>query len=347
MKRLKFEKLKFEIIFPKPEAPKEVCTTSVSSWTWNVRKQNLDTCENIDEIYDEEFALPYVMDATVKAFNIANKKNVHFLPRNFLKTFPELVALQIWNCSIRTVENHFRGLSKLKLLHLPRNKITHVARDAFVDQINLESLSLSRNRIQFLEENTFDSLKQLELFAINNNRIQSLHPEIFKSLVKVENINLDQNKISAVDGNLFEKAVNLKFVSFTGDKLTSVPNNLFGNNLKLEKIWFNLNNINSIDANMFDHLPNLQKIDFQGNSCVDKVYTENEFNAMKNNLKENCEHPVLESMKLSPQGWLFFSLTSMFLYSNCIYSRTQSFLPNLHQSLQPKQPVADFGNMQT
>lgn len=276
-----------------------MCLTSVISWSWSDQKLNLDTCEpEIDKVDDEQFTLSYATDATVMGFELDDKKNVEFLPTNFLQTFPDLIAIQFWNCSLQTIENHFKGLSKLQNLKLAYNKISNIADDAFVDLVNLENLALNYNRIQFLGAHIFDTLAQLEILSLNNNQIKVVQPEIFSSLVKIENINLDQNKISTVDEKLLEKAESLEFVSFTGNKMGTVPKNFFKTNLKLEKIWLNLNNIKFIDANMFDHLSNLERVDFESNACIDKIYDENNLYTLQYDLKLNCtQNPVKEESR--------------------------------------------------
>lgn len=266
------------------------CKNNVVTWTWTDNKQNLDTCApDISEVGDDEFTISYSTDPKISAFIIDDEKGVKFLPTNLNRTLPALILIQVWNCSVTSVNgNHFKGLSKLRSLNLAHNKIQNISSDAFADLVNLEDLTLSNNRIRLLAENTFASLKSLKIFLIENNQIQIMHPKIFVSLVKVRNINLNMNRISAIDENIFENAVELKKVSFTSNKLERIPRNLFKNNLKLEKIWLDTNSIEIVNAHMFDHLRELEQVDFEDNICVDEIYNENDFEALRNDLKANC-----------------------------------------------------------
>lgn len=265
------------------------CIVTVKSWSWHGQQHNLDTCDpEINEVDTENFAISPVEDEIVFAFDIQNKLGVKFLPKNLVENFPDLIALQILNCSLTSIENQLKGLSKLKMLNLGRNKIEYVAVDAFIDLFSIEFLELSYNRIKFLAENTFELLYTLEGLYLDNNKIQLLYPKIFGTLVRVEHINIQQNKIPELNENVFENTTNLKQLLFAANKLEKLPKNLFRNNLQLEEIWFSVNNIKFIDANLFDHLPNLKFVNLRFNLCIDKEYDENNVATIGNDLKQSC-----------------------------------------------------------
>lgn len=80
----------------------------------------------------------------------------------------------------------------------------------------------------------------------------------------------------------------LKIFSITHNKLETIPKNLFRYNLKLESVWFEDNRIKIIDEGMFDHLPDLNYVDLTYNFCVSEFYYARRFDAMRNDLKQNC-----------------------------------------------------------
>lgn len=286
------------------------CRTTIKSWNWK-QKRNFDTCTlDINEIDDADFTIPFAAESSVEAFGIFNKKGVKFLPTNLLSTFPNLILIQVYNCSVTTVNgNHFKGLSKVESLNLPYNRIESVANDAFVDLVRLEYLGLNYNRIHSIRENAFASLKELISLRLDNNKIQTLHPNVFRSLLKIQEIFLNQNKIVWLDENIFEKAINLQTISLEANKLERISRNLFKNNLKLEKIALNTNNIQFIDASMFDHLQNAKFVNLKESFCIDKLYYKNDFDAMKNDFKQNCnENGIMETTENSVQGWFIFFL---------------------------------------
>lgn len=296
------------------------CPNLIKSLSWNNNRRNFESCvPAIDEVDDRNFTISSEADPTIQVFGIQNKKGVKFLPTNLFRIFPDLIVIEVLNCSVALVENHFKGLSKLKYLNLGHNKINHIASDAFIDLTSLEVLGLSYNRIRFLAENIFSTLQVLETLHLSNNKIQVLHPNIFGSIAKVELLNLEQNKIFALPENIFENTTSLKKLSFYANKLVTIPNNLLKNNLKLETIWLNVNNIEFIDANMFNHLPSLEFVSLKGNVCVDKIYNKTDFSSMRADLKKNCSQNFIPgaisengvnasseiggSLSLSSTGW--------------------------------------------
>lgn len=270
------------------------------SWAWHDHRVNLDTCDpDINEVDDENFTIFPATDERIFAFDVQHKLGVKFLPTNLFQVFPDLIAVQVLNCSLSSVTNQFRGLSRLRQLNLSRNNIEYVAGDAFVDLFSVEFLELSYNRIKFLAENTFSTLYALEGLYIDNNRIQLLYPRIFASLVNVYHINAQQNKIPALDVNIFEKATNLKQLLFAANKIERIPRGLLRNNYKLEEVWFSVNNIRFIDVNLFDHLRNLKFVNLRYNLCIDKEYNGNNVGAIRNDLERTCNERQLGSRSQS------------------------------------------------
>lgn len=260
----------------------------------------------IDEVDDKDFTMIYLTNQTVLAFDLQHKRGVKFLPKNFFSIFPDLIVVQFWNCSVINVEDHFKGLLKLKTLTLRYNKIEHIASDAFKDLVGLEELNLGDNRIQFLGKNTFATLKSLKWLYLNDNKIQILHPQTFGSLVKVELISLIQNIISAVDENAFKNSTKLKELYLTGNKLETIPKNLFKENLRLVYVFLGINNIKFIDGRMFDQLPNLKLVDLKDNFCIDQHYRQDDFDEMRRDLQENCNKTVtLRTVKTAATTTVF------------------------------------------
>lgn len=261
----------------------------VHSWTWNDQKMNLETCWiEVSTVNDEGFTISATNDRLTLAFSIRDKKGVKFLPTNFLRAFPELILVEVLSCSVSSVKNHFKGLSKLRSLNLFANKIDQITSDAFVDLVRLERLNLGQNKIRSLGKNIFAKLLALKGLFLHSNEIASLLPDVFSSLVNVKEIFLQNNKIVSLDENVFEKLANLKDIYLRANKLENIPKDLFKNNLKLENILLDTNKIGFADANMFAHLRNLQLVNLKGNVCISKSYSAGSFYALKRDLKQTC-----------------------------------------------------------
>lgn len=249
----------------------------------------METCySDIEQSDDAGFTVPYQPDSKITGFDIESKKGVEYLPNNLATAFPDLVGIRIRSCSVKSIENHFRGLPKLEVIDLHRNKIENISEDAFVDLINLEALAMGYNRIKFLAENIFSKLFSLKEILLDNNRIQVLHPRIFGSFRNVLNINFGQNGILVLPENILENATSLEEVLFYANKLERVPRDLFKNNLKLRTCTFDINNIKFIDFNLFNHLSTLKHVNLKFNKCIDKIYFEHDIKSIKNDLKQSC-----------------------------------------------------------
>lgn len=195
------------LAFEKMEAATEAkCTIQSFEWPILDKVQKLKTCKlNVDEVNDEDFSISSAKDTSIWGLFFASEINVKSLPKNIPDIFPNLEAMQIYNCSVESVgENHFKGLSKLRFLSLGKNKIGDVPSDAFNGLFNLQYLSLSFNEIRSLANDTFAKLQHLKHLRLNDNQIQFLHPDIFKSLVNVKEIDLNNNKIQFLDKTILD-----------------------------------------------------------------------------------------------------------------------------------------------
>lgn len=244
-------------------------------------------------VHDGDFLISCEYQASNSFCAIDLKRSVKFLSTNLSHEMQYLVEIRIYNCSVMSIKEN-KGLSKLKDLYLPYNKIENVANDAFVDLISLELLALSYNRIRSFSKRTFAALRALKELQLNNNEIQFLHPTIFESLINIAVIHLHRNKISDLDENIFNDLDNLEHIDLSGNKLEKVPRKLFKNNLNLRKIFLRRNQIKFIDGDAFDHLPNLEIVDLHSNLCVNKNYSSTGFGPMREDLAQECSETLAQ-----------------------------------------------------
>ena len=261
-----------ELLVPEVDPAKLRCRVENFSWKFPLEDQgrHLLACNIIDqEIYGEGFSVAGCLHIGFQVFSIALNTDVKFLPENMVESFPLLIAYQVTNCSIKTVNViHFKGLLKLELLSLAYNEIESIDGDSFKDLTKLSTLYLNHNKIKTIDPNSFRSLENLLQLIIAHNQIDFL------------------------DEKVFHKLTNLKFILLNYNKLSTVPANLFKNNLKLKGIKLSANKIQTISSTMFDHLTNLEYVDLQNNLCVNGSYNHGRFDEMKNALTTNCTLPV-------------------------------------------------------
>lgn len=278
------------------------CTTYQQEWGWNNLPRNLKSCfvENIIQVDNENFIISSKADRSTLGFGIRLKEGVKFLPTNLYEVFPNLIAIDIYECSVTSVnKSHFKNLTKLETLGLSNNMIENISGYSFDDLVNLEDLNLIYNGIQVLDGMTFSALKMLKTLNLGYNRIQFLHPKTFDKLVNVEYINLDGNRIAFLHRNIFKNLISLKTINIASNKLEKIPKNLFKTTLKLEEIRLGENKIKYLDANMFDHLSNLQIVDFDNNVCVKSFYFAADFKNMIHDLKQNCTGNWMKTLEIN------------------------------------------------
>lgn len=265
------------------------CEFKTLKWSWLNQEYELQTCElDIEEVNDDEFKLSTSMTNELTGLKIEFKKGLKFLPVNLASVMSNLMAIEIFECSVESIKReHFRGLSKLRYLNLGYNKITNVAGDAFADLTSLEILELDFNFIEHFDEKSFAGLRALKQLQLEGNKMRTLHPKIFESLVNVEEIRLDSNKINNIDENIFKSLAYLTLINCYDNELTKIPRNLFRNNNKLEGILLGSNFIEVIDENAFLYLPKLKIVDLSENLCVNRKYTKG-FNLLRKDLKQKC-----------------------------------------------------------
>ena len=235
-----------------------------------LRYKNLQTCDIDDQKIDGEgFSIAGDSSLSIRGFFIRNNKEVKFLPENIVEFFPRLIAYEVRNCSIRTVnEKHFESLSKLEYLSMDFNEIDSIDADSFKDLIKLEFLKL------------------------NNNQIKKIDQIFFQSLGNLWQLRLGYNQIEVLDEKSFDNLRNIRNIELSNNELNTIPANLFKNNLKLEKIFLFDNKIQIISSTMFNHLYNLNYVGLRKNVCVNDLFLFFRFNDMKNVLSTNCTSPV-------------------------------------------------------
>lgn len=290
-------------------ATKVSCKFATIGWTWSEQRTELRTCDpDIKNLDDENSTISSPRDNLTLGFHFSYKNGVKFIPTNFVSAFPNLVAIEMFKCSVKSInENHFKGLALLKVLELGENKIEHIHSDSFAYLVSLEYLSLSHNKIRFLDGRTFSVLKALKELNLGYNEIQFLHPRIFECLVNAEKIRLDNNKIDHLDGNMFQNLMLLKDINLHVNNLLEIPKNLFKNNLNLAQIMLARNKIKSIAEDVFDNLLALKIVDLSENLCVDQNFTSNDFDFMRKYFDRQCITGLTKESLLLEQEKLFFA----------------------------------------
>lgn len=290
----------------------EKCCFCTLKWDWFNHKKEHENCVQKNDIDDGNFLISCEFQASNSRCAI-DSRWVELLPTNLSNDLQNLVKIEIYNCSVKSIEeNYFKGLLKLKFLIMTDINIENIANGAFLDLISLELLVLSSNRIQFLSKNTFAELKALKILDLRSNEIRFLHSKIFESLVSIKVILLGDNEIMHMNEHIFKNLANLEFIGLNDNKLEKISRKFFRNNLNLTNIFLERNEIKFIDGETFDNLPKLIYVGLHGNVCVSKNYSLNSFDSIREDVVQKCNEnsaqeklaTVLRELKMELNGEL-------------------------------------------
>lgn len=105
------------------------------------------TCfmENVTEIDSLGFTISSSEGEGIEKLSFFRNKKISFLPERIARTFPNLVHILAYRCSLKAVyKSNFQGLRQLKVLDLDGNRIERIASNTFDDLSSLEVLILSK-----------------------------------------------------------------------------------------------------------------------------------------------------------------------------------------------------------
>lgn len=147
---------------------------------WN-GKETFTICEVGQDIESEDYVLVSKPDATIKACQVSNNRQVKFLPRHVSEKFPGLTTFSAIQCGLTILRDfYFMGMQTLERLFLSNNFIALIEPKAFKDLTSVVELSLKGNLIEILEGNHFSTMINLHYLLLSDNKIKVLSVDTFK-----------------------------------------------------------------------------------------------------------------------------------------------------------------------
>ncbi|XP_061606722.1 reticulon-4 receptor-like 1 [Phyllopteryx taeniolatus] len=116
----------------------------------------------------------------------------------------------------------FRGLDRLRALHLYRCGLLSLPPGVFADLHDLQYLYLQDNQLEFLEDDLFIDLLNLSHLFLHGNRLWSLHQNTFRGLGALDRLLLHQNRIQWVDRQAFHDLGRLTTLYLFNNSLTEM-----------------------------------------------------------------------------------------------------------------------------
>ncbi|KAK2830934.1 hypothetical protein Q5P01_018865 [Channa striata] len=92
----------------------------------------------------------------------------------------------------------FENLSKLRILVLSFNEISHVEDGSFSHLTSLTFLNINHNKLTNLTANLFEGLSNLTRLDLGNNIIQFIHTSAFQFLTSLQTVIIDSNHLKKI-----------------------------------------------------------------------------------------------------------------------------------------------------
>jgi len=183
-------------------------------------------------------------------------------------------------------EQLHRYRSKVKVIHLPRKKATHIDLEPLGSCTSLVNLCLTKNKLQTIDLsplrncdqlqelylggnqlNTIDlsplsACKNLRLIALEKNSLQSIN---LCESASLQMINLSGNNLKSVDLSPLSSSGNLQYLYLNGNQLERINLSPLSACEYLHSLWLGQNQIKKIDISPLNFCPSLQKIDVLDN----------------------------------------------------------------------------------
>lgn len=165
------------------------------------------------------------------------------LPPSFLQPTEQLTELYLQNNSISVLPpGLFKGLQNMLILDLSNNALTSqwLGADTFADMTRLVVLDLSHNKLSHLDSNTFRSQYSLQVLQLHHNGLVSIADNAFSSLYNLHTLILSYNSITYIDALTFNGLYILGMLSLDNNKIQAVHSEAFKNCSNLQEL--NLSN---------------------------------------------------------------------------------------------------------
>lgn len=117
----------------------------------------------------------------------------------------------------------FQHCESLQYISLPGHKISIIEKSAFKGLKKLKELHLWHNLIKEIHQETFEDLEQLEVLDLDYNRIETIEAALFRKNSKLRQLFMSFNKLTIINSNLLDGLNNLGLIDFRtnecGDRL--------------------------------------------------------------------------------------------------------------------------------
>lgn len=184
-----------------------------------------------------------------------------------LTLFLKLDAMYLSDNELISLDGVFRNASYIQTLSAHNNKIEYLAKDEFLNTIELNELDLANNYIRALN-NSLLPLKRVRICNFSLNYLTEFSLDDFRGLRELQMVDLSYNRIEKISGHL-ENVVeqDLYFVELRLDHnlLKSLDGGMMHLN-QLRTLDFSFNKLKWLSSDDLIGLDNLESLDISHNN---------------------------------------------------------------------------------
>lgn len=165
---------------------------------------------------------------------------------------------------------------------------------------NIVNLWIASSPIENIYQSDFEEGTDIEIFAMRSTKITRLPADIFKNLDRLEEVYLYSNKLKIIDENAFRASQKLTLVHMYDNSIEYLPN-IFKHNRLIREFSVRNNKLKIVDSDLISGLTNLNVLDLRMNLCINLVSPSTLLNTMIEKLKENCQNPFDDILKVEKE----------------------------------------------
>lgn len=194
-------------------------------------------------------------DSDVVYANFNSASNSTNIPSIICAKFKNLENLGFDNDCVKEINDYyFTNCKNFKYLSFGGYTINKVYKNAFIENIQLQSLSFYRCELTDLPANVFPKLgNNLTTIDLSYNKLKTVKPGWFQSLTNLETVSFYQNLIEEIPVNTFINCKSLKSVNMMFNKLKVLSSKSFYDIFKLDNFNFFENQLLAIDEKFTVH----------------------------------------------------------------------------------------------
>uniref|UniRef100_T1E1A3 Putative TOLL protein n=1 Tax=Cupiennius salei TaxID=6928 RepID=T1E1A3_CUPSA len=184
-------------------------------------------------------------------------------------TFADMTRLVVLDLSFNKLSHldsgTFRSQYSLQILQLHHNELVSISDNAFSSLYNLQTLILSHNNLTYIDALTFNGLQMLSVISLDFNSIQAIHSEALKNCTNLHELNLNVNKLIEVPKTL-KFLQQLRSLDISNNRISVISNASYQGLRHLYSLRLAGNSIGNLTKGVFQDLPSIRILNIANNN---------------------------------------------------------------------------------